>query len=793
MTRFALLALLVGCVDSASVTCADGTTCPAGYQCDIDQHRCLLPDQLTACDGKVEGDDCNLDGAPGACRDGACETFFCGDGFVTTTEECDGTNLGLDDNGDAATCLTIGWYAPEGLRCTPACLWDRSATSGCGGGRCGDDDVNGPELCDGPTSKTCVAIGFDAGSVSCGADCGFQIRDCSRFGWNPESLSDVVALAVAGTGPDDQWAVGLGGRVMRYEGAFWNSVPTPVQNNLSAVWSIDPGNAYAVGLASANPARPSVLLHWDGVQWSVVEGLPAADLLDVWAADAANVFVATRADGVLRFDGSTWTSTGTFVGTPIELRGAGPTDLWLATVESPSTYHLYAGNGASWTEVTLPDTVVHFIDANAADDVWVAGHAADLGTGVIAHFDGSSWQRWATPATTYNGIAATAPNDAWVASATGIMYHYDGIAWSASTNIGASPSGLAALSGVISLGPTEVLGVSTLNLAYRYRGQTFGVYPALGSNPFDAPENQAMWGSSTNDQYVTNVRGEVWHYNGIRWTLAFQVPPNGTFPVAARAIWGDARTNVWVAADNGNVYHYDGATWTAEVAATTAIYKIWGSGGADVWAFTGAAAAHRNPDGTWSSMVLGGVGPRSVAGSGPEDIYTVDANGVLWHYDSSLVWTQVATNATFPLLAVTALSPTNVHVTAREGRMLKWDGAVWIERVVPALDELTFLAAAAPDDVIAASQRDLFHYNGTEWASIRPPIDFVPNTADYIPMIGVQVSPGRIDLLLQRYRIRTLLRTRPLACRAQESDDCFDGVDNDCDGALDSKDSECEQ
>lgn len=53
------------------------------------------------------------------------------------------------------------------------------------------------------------------------------------------------------------------------------------------------------------------------------------------------------------------------------------------------------------------------------------------------------------------------------------------------------------------------------------------------------------------------------------------------------------------------------------------------------------------------------------------------------------------------------------------------------------------------------------------------------------------MSPGRIDMLLRRYRLRTLIRTRPLACRVSEAGACGNAVDDDCDGALDGLDDEC--
>jgi len=779
MYRAAWLVVCASCVSSTSVLCEDGSTCPGGFQCDVANHRCLVPEQIAACDGKAEGDACTFNDAPGACRDGACEVFFCGDGYVTGNEACDGENLGIDPlTGMTADCKTVDFYGVDGLACNNACNYE---TAGCEvHGWCGDAVVNGPEICDGSTNLTCVEVGFDAGSVTCNSSCALGIVDCSRFGWTPESLSDVIALGVAGTSHTDQWAVGQNGRAMHYEGAFWNTVPTNVQNTLIRAWAVAKNNVWAVGQSRTSPALPSVVIHWNGNAWSTVSGVPAGEYVDVWAASATAVYVATTGS-ILRFDGSAWSTVGSFSGQPIAIRGSSPSDIWVATNAGP----LVHWDGATWSPSTLTGVAVKFIDANAMNDVWVAGSlSANLGTGVIAHYDGATWTQWTNPQEIYNAIASSAPNDAWVAGVDGIMRHFDGVAWSNSTNIGASPSGLAALSGLLSLGADEVVGVSTLNLAYRYRGQAFGVYRPLGINPFDAIENTALWGTAANDLFVTNVNGEVWHYDGA-WSKLFTVA--ATADVAATSIWGAASNDVWVAANDGRVYHYIG-TWTPEdVSPTTALQKVWGIG-SDVWAFGTAGAFHRTATG-WDRFALSDRAVRSVSGSSNTDIYVVEAGAPnkLWHWNG-IMWSEVSTSASFEMLAVIAIAPDDVHVSEREGRMLHWNGNAWSETIVPALADVEFLAASAADDVVAASERDLFHYDGKQWSPMRPPIDFVPNTLDYIPMIGLQVFPGRIEMLLKRYRIRTLLRTRPLTCRTRET--CGDAVDNDCDNLLDSVDTQ---
>ena len=61
----------------------------------------------------------------------------------------------------------------------------------------------------------------------------------------------------------------------------------------------------------------------------------------------------------------------------------------------------------------------------------------------------------------------------------------------------------------------------------------------------------------------------------------------------------------------------------------------------------------------------------------------------------------------------------------------------------------------------------------------------------YLPIVDLHIRPGRIDMLQYKYRIRTLIRTRPLICRSA-SEDCTDGVDNDCDDLIDGLDlSQC--
>lgn len=104
---------------------------------------------------------------------------FCGDGVRQEGEGCDRQDFG------GRTCVDEGYYEGQ-LACRPEC---KVEASGCSG-RCGDGEINGPELCDDalPLTETCRSHGFLTGTPRCAAGCAFQ--GCS----NVSSIDDEIVL-----------------------------------------------------------------------------------------------------------------------------------------------------------------------------------------------------------------------------------------------------------------------------------------------------------------------------------------------------------------------------------------------------------------------------------------------------------------------------------------------------------------------------------------------------------------------------------------------------------------------
>lgn len=149
------------------------------------------------CDGAELGDatcesiDKGFDGGDLACADdctfdtSACVMATCGNDLIEGTEVCDGTDVGSD-------CASEGFPLGGELGCLKNCSdYD---TSGCLSQVCGNDTAEGDESCDGAdlAGVTCESIGFDGGALACADDCnGFDTAGCYSCGDGVASGAEV--------------------------------------------------------------------------------------------------------------------------------------------------------------------------------------------------------------------------------------------------------------------------------------------------------------------------------------------------------------------------------------------------------------------------------------------------------------------------------------------------------------------------------------------------------------------------------------------------------------------------
>jgi hypothetical protein len=273
-------------------------------------------------------------------------------------------------------------------------------------------------------------------------------------------LEDVVTI-----GPADAWAVGWTGSpsslddrnvAMHWDGTSWSIVATPQPGGVSvdrllAVDAAAPNDVWAVGTYwdASGYEQHSVILHWDGVSWRIVQtGRPLTTRrndqveCDTWGGltgitvvTASNVW-AVGDSTTCHFDGMFWTEVPSpqprrehyEIAYPLEdVSAASPTDIWAVgarILDGPFqiSWDTLAEHwdGTEWTRHTIDipvGQVLLGVDAVASNDVWAVG-GDDYGA-MIIHYDGSSWSRVPTPeanrAGHLAGVGSAAPDNLWAA------------------------------------------------------------------------------------------------------------------------------------------------------------------------------------------------------------------------------------------------------------------------------------------------------------------------------------------------------------------------------------------
>lgn len=97
---------------------------------------------------------------------------------------------------------------------------------------------------------------------------GARVYHYDGAAWSPVPLPPAAAATTAmykvwGTGPDDVWICGLGGVVIRWDGASFTELPTSTTAPLFTLHGASSTDVWAVG-----GAGNGVALHWDGAAWT---------------------------------------------------------------------------------------------------------------------------------------------------------------------------------------------------------------------------------------------------------------------------------------------------------------------------------------------------------------------------------------------------------------------------------------------------------------------------------------------------------------------------------------------
>lgn len=297
-------------------------------------------------------------------------------------------------------------------------------------------------------------------------------------------------LAMSGIGPEDVWAVGEGGGILRWNGLRWQLQRGSVYDTLGGIWGSAPDRLF-IG------SHDGPLLRYDGSQL-LSETVPLQGLRDSLWGHGADYVVATGLDGgLLTFDGSAWQTSlvldlgvarcgpsafsgfpggGFVVGfcfdgrqstavvlrsqtarpfattaevidvftlgvipptpAPLAVWAAGPDAAW-AVGERGSVWRLDAGRLRTFA-VNVPSIekyTLFSVWGSASDDVWISGAATteDVDSALLLHVRAGTVEKVPLPEgmVILNAIWGSARDDVWAVGfgIHGSILHYDGARW----------------------------------------------------------------------------------------------------------------------------------------------------------------------------------------------------------------------------------------------------------------------------------------------------------------------------------------------------------------------------
>ncbi len=257
----------------------------------------------------------------------------------------------------------------------------------------------------------------------CNANGACDTQVCNPTGWCWENPQPQGALlwGVWVAGPNDAWAVGQNGTLLRWDGKGWALYRQDSNTNYYHVHGSRWDNVYASGYG--------VVAHWNGSSWSDESVLGGGQgLYGVWVAPSGIAWVAGSSTLARRQSNGTWVDdnppnpTATWEG----VWGASDTDVW--AVADDAIAHLVGG---VWQDVpfTFPSSCFGGCRLYV---IWGPGNGTYYTSGAggaLGYYDGNSWTfSYPFGGAEIDSIFGSGPNDVW-AVGPGVAFHKTGATW----------------------------------------------------------------------------------------------------------------------------------------------------------------------------------------------------------------------------------------------------------------------------------------------------------------------------------------------------------------------------
>ncbi|MEW6378143.1 MAG: hypothetical protein AB1611_00900 [bacterium] len=562
--------------------------------------------------------------------------------------------------------------------------------------------------------------------------------------------------------------------VSRAEGADSGSweIQSPQMNAnwLNDIWATSDSNVFAVGFGM----NGAVIGHYDGQSWKTMEAYlleeQAAELTGIWGSSAQDIFAVGGTTGqedgqtlIYHYNGAAWSiMNAPFSGCLLDVWGSGPGDVFAVGIAGLVLHW----NGISWTEMSLSQAIgaadplpdLQSVWGNGPDNVFAVGIYLDAGTqqpvSTILHYQNGHWTLMLEiPSVCLYDIWGAPGGDIWAAGDR--IFRYRNSVWQDVTPDDLQEFCLNKIAGrsasdFIAVGIADLAGEKGVIL--RCDGQTWRhaeglVAPGYLCSAWVGQDGKILVVGG-NFLYDYPSLGIVLAYDGTSWSSQSARAYEGT----CLQVWAANSQNAFVVGGHPSpmteemarvfIARYDGHTWTPlDVPEQGVLFDIWGSAGQELFAVGGNWWKDDNDQTITESLILHSTNgtdwtrmPDSpgiedilegVWGSSSSDVYAVGNS--IYHYNGS-GWSKMSSPPAGRLRGIWGCDSLNVfavgdwsEIGGQRATILRYNGQTWSAMSHNIQDNLFRVWCSSPSHVFAVGENHIYHYNGTGWSTMDCP------------------------------------------------------------------------
>ncbi len=549
--------------------------------------------------------------------------------------------------------------------------------------------------------------------------------------WSNPSPQGNHLFGVWAAAPDDIFATGETGTIVRGNGVAWQIMNSRTRLHIYDVWGFDPDDVYAVVFNRST--LYGVVIHWDGSLWSEIPESRAHCLYDIWGSNRENIWAVGSNGSIVRYDGTVWSRMAGPPGSAdfSSVWGIGPEDVYVVQGDWESGSYIYHWDGTAWMTQYGPlwDQGLASVWGRASDDVFVVGRNWEVDQpGVSLHYDGTAWTRLDVPEWLVSVTTAASGDVVAVGYQrdVGAAYKWEGTCWSPMDYEGMP------LYDVCADGEDGLYAVGIAGTIMKWDGSRWTEH-SYGTRAFMT----SIWGCGPDDVYAAGTNS-INHWNGCNWTEVLF-----TSGMSIDDIRGTDSHNVYASGYDWDMYTgfvmcWDGSDWTRMTLQPSQrrIKAVWASSPDDLWAASDHRWLYHWNGQVWEDISLGGLNYfTDVWGLGPDEVYVIGSGelegGLVLRWDGS-EWLDIYDlEDPSGLKKIWGTGSNDLFVsTAGERQIMHWDGTLW----TPQLDPLEWTSAftdiwgVTSDDVYVTTEASgVAHWDGTTWSHIMIPTQFMIN------------------------------------------------------------------